>query len=125
MTTEEQTFVTAEPTKTVGARPRSGGSLPEVDIASFPHAAVVQLVSGDPVERDAEQNVFIFSHSLTNFGSPTAIPTKYQQIRKLSYLSSKKTVLKFLSDRPVFPKFTFHICLLSFPPALHIFLYFH
>ena len=53
MTTEEQSFVTAEPTKTIGAHSRSGGSLPEVDIASFPNAAVVQLVSGDPLQRDA------------------------------------------------------------------------
>jgi phosphate transport system ATP-binding protein len=52
VTTEEQTAVTTEPTNTfTGASP--DGHRPEVELASFPGAAVVQLVSGDPHGPDA------------------------------------------------------------------------
>jgi phosphate transport system ATP-binding protein len=53
VTTEEQTAVTAEPTKTFLAPPRNARLHPEVEIASFPGAAVVQLLRGDPHQPDA------------------------------------------------------------------------
>jgi phosphate transport system ATP-binding protein len=45
--------VTAEPTQTFMAATRHGRHDPEIEIASFPGAAVVQLIRGDPHHADA------------------------------------------------------------------------
>ena len=45
--------MTAEPTKTSRPARWAGGQQPEVELASFPGGAVVQLLSGDPLGSDA------------------------------------------------------------------------
>ena len=45
--------MTAEPTKTFRAPSRGGGHQPEVELASFPGGAVVQLISGNPLDSEA------------------------------------------------------------------------
>jgi phosphate transport system ATP-binding protein len=52
VTTEEQSAVNTQPTTTFTAAPPDA-QRPEVELASFPGAAVVQLVSGDPRGPDA------------------------------------------------------------------------
>ena len=49
--------MTAEPTKTFRAPSQDGGHRPEVELASFPGGAVVQLISGDPLGSDAVVSV--------------------------------------------------------------------
>ena len=45
--------MTPEPTRTSTANPRGGGRVHEVELASFPSSAVVQLLSGNPLGSDA------------------------------------------------------------------------
>jgi phosphate transport system ATP-binding protein len=59
--------VTPEPTRTSTANTRGGGRTPEVELASFPSSAVVQLTRGDPLESDAVvSNVQATTVMLTN-----------------------------------------------------------